>query len=85
VALAALGPDGRLLLGPDGAGLGLGPDRSKLVTAGGRPVVSDRGTQLGLAPNGECEECAGGGGRVLSVEGGGGEGGGRVLSGGGGG
>jgi hypothetical protein len=53
VALAALGPDGRLLLGPDGKALHLGPDRVKLLTASGRPVLSDRGTQLGLAPDGE--------------------------------
>lgn len=50
---AALGPDGRQLLGPDGSALRLGPDRVKLVTAAGRPVLSDKGTQLGLAPNGE--------------------------------
>lgn len=53
VAMAAVGPDGRLLLGPDGQGLRLGPDRVKLVTAAGRPVLSDKGTQLGLAANGE--------------------------------
>lgn len=53
VALAAVGPDGRLLLGPDGSGLLLGPDRVKLVTSSGRPVLSDKGTQLGLAPDGE--------------------------------
>lgn len=52
MALAAVGPDGRLLLGPDGQGLLLGPDRRKLLTASGRPL-SDKGTQLGLAANGE--------------------------------
>lgn len=54
VAMAAVGPDGRLLLGPDGQGLLLGPDRLKLLTASGRPLLSDKGTQLGLAANGEC-------------------------------
>lgn len=53
MALAAVGPDGRLLLGPDGSRLLLGPDRVKLVTSSGRPVLSDKGTQLGLAPDGE--------------------------------
>lgn len=53
MAMTAVGPDGRMLLGPDGKPLQLGPDRVKLVTANGRPLLSDRGTQLGLAPDGE--------------------------------